>query len=36
MGRPEFKAENIPVALKPGDSSAVDIKTMLGYSITID
>ncbi len=36
MGKPEFRADRIPVAIKPGDSAVVDIKSMLSYHITVD
>ena len=36
MGKPEFRADNIPVTIKHGDSSIVDIKSMLVSSVNID
>jgi diaminopimelate epimerase len=36
MGKPEFGADRIPVALKPGDSGIVDIKSMLSYHVIVD
>ena len=35
MGEPRFVAEDIPVALKHDDDSVVDIKSMLGYPVTV-
>jgi len=35
MGRPEFRAEDIPVIIKPGEKT-VDIKSMLGYPVTVE
>ena len=36
MGKPEFRAEQIPVALKHRDGSAVDIKSMISYATNIN
>ena len=36
MGKPEFRAEEIPVVLKQGESNIVDIKSMLSYPVIID
>ena len=36
LGEPKFGAKDIPVAIGEGNSSLVDIKSMLGYTITID
>jgi diaminopimelate epimerase len=36
MGRPEFRADRIPVAIKPEEGSVVDIKSMLSYEVTVD
>jgi len=35
MGQPKFKAEDIPVLIRPGKGNVVDIKSLLSYSITI-
>ena len=35
MGRPEFSADRIPVAIKPEGGSIVDIKSMLNYKVTV-
>jgi diaminopimelate epimerase len=36
MGRPEFSAERIPLALKSGEGNLVDIKSMLCYKVNVD
>ena len=36
MGKPEFSAEKIPMNIKPGEGSAVDIKSMLCYKVNVD
>jgi len=36
MGEPQFRADQIPVIIKPDESSVVDIKSMLSYPVTID
>jgi len=36
MGQPKFKAEDIPVLIRPGKGNVVDIKSLLSYSITIE
>ena len=36
MGKPEFSANDIPVVIKGNEDSIVDIKSMLGYPVTID
>jgi diaminopimelate epimerase len=36
MGKPEFRAEKIPVAIKPEEGNVVDIKSMLSYRVTVD
>ena len=35
MGEPRFKAEEIPVIIKPDKGSVVDIKSMLSYQVTV-
>jgi diaminopimelate epimerase len=35
MGEPRFKARDIPVAIEPGRET-VDIKSMLGYTVTVE
>ena len=36
MGKPEFSANDIPVVIGDNEDSIVDIKSMLGYPVTID
>ena len=36
MGKPKFGADDIPVVLRQGRDSTVDIKSMLGYPVSID
>ncbi len=36
MGKPEFRADKIPVAINPEDGEIVDIKSMLSCKITLD
>ena len=36
MGKPEFRADRIPVAIKPEAGKVVDIKSMLNYKVTVD
>ncbi len=36
MGKPEFRADKIPVTIKPEESNVVDIKSMLSYKVTVD
>jgi len=36
MGRPEFRADRIPVAIKPQEGNTVDIISMLSYGVTVD
>ena len=36
MGKPKFGAKDIPVMLEEGDRRLVDIKPMLGYTVTVD
>ena len=36
LGMPRFEATDIPVLIEPGSASLVDIKSMLGYTITVD
>jgi len=36
MGKPEFSADKIPVAIKPGGGNLVDIKSMLSYKVNVD
>ncbi len=36
MGTPKFAAQDIPVRIEEGDRGLVDIKSMLGYTVTID
>ena len=36
MGKPEFGAKNIPVAIEPSKGRALDIKPILDYPITIN
>jgi len=36
MGVPEFKAEDIPVMIGSGSGNIVDVKSMAGYSLTVD
>ncbi len=36
MGKPEFEADQIPVAINPGDGGVVDIKSMLSCQVTVD
>lgn len=36
MGKPEFRASDIPVIVKGNEDSIVDIKSMLGYPVSID
>jgi diaminopimelate epimerase len=36
MGKPELRADRIPVAVKPGEGSVVDIKSMLSYQVSVD
>jgi len=35
MGKPAFRAEDIPVIIKSGDN-VVDIKSLLGYTVNVD
>ena len=35
MGKPKFGAKDIPVVIKQGEGSLVDIKSMLSYPVTI-
>jgi diaminopimelate epimerase len=35
MGQPRFAAAKIPVVLKEGEGSVVDIKNMLSYKVTV-
>jgi len=35
LGKPAFRAADIPVAIAPGSASLIDIKSMLGYTITV-
>ncbi len=36
MGKPEFSANDIPVVIKGNEDNIVDIKSMLGYPVSID
>jgi len=36
MGKPEFRAEQIPVIIKSGEGGVVDIKSMINYSTTVN
>ena len=36
MGKPEFRADKIPVAINPEEGNTVDIKPMLSYKVTVD
>lgn len=36
MGKPEFHADDIPVAIKESEGNLVDIKSMLSYPVTVD
>jgi diaminopimelate epimerase len=36
MGKPEFRADRIPVAIRSVEGSVVDIKSMLSYRVTVD
>ncbi len=36
MGKPDFIAEDIPVAIKPGDKYLVYINSLINYRLTID
>ncbi len=36
MGKPRFKAENIPIAPESGAGELVDIKGLLSYSVNVD
>jgi diaminopimelate epimerase len=36
MGKPEFSADRIPLAIKPEEGNIVDIKSMLSYRVTIE
>ncbi len=36
LGMPRFEATDIPVLIEPGSANVVDIKSMLGYTITVD
>jgi len=35
MGKPKFGAKDIPVVIEPGKGNIVDIKSMLGYHVSI-
>jgi diaminopimelate epimerase len=35
MGKPEFRADKIPVAIKPEAGNVVDIKSMLSHKVTV-
>ena len=36
MGKPEFRADRIPVSLKSEEGKAVDIKLLLSYKVTVE
>ena len=36
MGKPEFRADCIPVVIKQGEGSVVNIKSMSSYSVNVD
>lgn len=36
MGKPKFKAEEIPVVIEPSKPNLLDIKTILTYPVTVD
>lgn len=36
MGKPEFRAEQIPVIIKSGEGGVVDIKSMINYATTVN
>ena len=36
MGKPEFRADKIPVAINPEEGETVDIKSMLSYKVTVN
>jgi len=36
MGKPKFRADTIPISIKSGQPSVVDIKSMLSYSVHLE
>ncbi len=36
MGKPKFRANDIPVIIRESEGNVVDIKSMLGYPVTVD